>query len=367
MKWNWQRKEWPNFVWEKEALEEFEQAFLKKAGILLGASKHLNTNNKKLFMSQMITDEAIKTSEIEGEYLNRESVQSSVRKHFGLASLNQKILPAEAGISEMMIDVYKTFNQSLSHQMLFRWHKMLLGNRRDILDIGRYRTHEDPMQIVSGNLSKPKVCFEAPPSKKIKNEMNQFIYWYQTEIYKDKKKSSALTKAGLAHLYFVCIHPFEDGNGRIGRAISEKILSHCIGQPSLIALSQVIQKHRKDYYDALERNNKNVEVTSWLQYFSKTILEAQNYSLKILEFILQKTRLYDEFNEKLNERQKKVIDRIFEEGVEGFKGGLSAENYITITKTSRATATRDLQDLLNKRVMKKTGELKSTRYFLNLD
>jgi Fic family protein len=177
---------------------------------------------------------------------------------------------------------------------------------------------------------------------------------------------SALTRAGIAHLYFECIHPFEDGNGRIGRALAEKSLAQNIGQPSLIALAYTIERKRKDYYAALERNNKDNEITDWLTYFAKTVLEAQKNTLKRVDFYLAKAKLYERLRGRLNERQEKVIARMFRQGIDGFKGGLSAENYIRITEASRATTTRDLQDLVEKGALMKTGELRHTRYYLNL-
>lgn len=190
--------------------------------------------------------------------------------------------------------------------------------------------------------------------------------WFVETAPGAKKSLSALTRAGIAHLYFVSIHPFEDGNGRIARAISEKSLSECLGNPTLIALSQTIQSYRKNYYKALELNSQKNEITEWLVYFAETILNAQNYSLNMVDFLIEKTKLYDRVKGQLNERQEKVLERIFREGLEGFKGGLSAEKYISITGASRATTTRDLQDLVEKMVLLKVGRLKSTRYHLNI-
>jgi Fic family protein len=154
-----------------------------------------------------------------------------------------------------------------------------------------------------------------------------------------------LTRAGIAHLYFVSMHPFEDGNGRVARALTEKALSQAIGQPSLIALSHVIQRKRAAYYDALEAANKKNEITAWLTYFAETVLDAQAYSLALIDFLITKTKFCDRFRDRLNERQARTIARMFREGLDGFTGGLSAANYITITGTSRATATRDLHEL----------------------
>jgi len=163
------------------------------------------------------------------------------------------------------------------------------------------------------------------------------------------------------------IHPFEDGNGRIGRALAEKSLAQNLGHPSLIALSFTIERKRKAYYAALEDNNKDMEVTGRLRYFARTVIEAQSNTIKRVDFHLAKAKFYERRGVELNERQDKVIARMFREGIDGFKGGLSAENYITITGTSRATATRDLQDLVEKGALARVGELRHTRYFLNLE
>jgi Fic family protein len=175
-----------------------------------------------------------------------------------------------------------------------------------------------------------------------------------------------LTRAGLVHLYFVSVHPFEDGNGRIARALAKKSLAQNLGQPSLIALSYTIERSRKAYYDALERNNKELEITDWLNYFAETVIEAQRNTIKRVDFYVAKARFYDRLRGKLNARQEKVIARMFREGIDGFQGGLSAENYIAIAKTSRATATRDLQDLVAVGALIRTGELRHTRYYLNM-
>jgi Fic family protein len=210
------------------------------------------------------------------------------------------------------------------------------------------------------------VHFQAPPSDRIPDEMKQFITWFNDTVPGGKGPLPALTRAGIGHLYFESIHPFEDGNGRIGRALAEKSLSQSLGQPSLIALAYTIERKRKDYYAALERNNKDNEVTDWLTYFAETILEAQTNTLKRVDFYIAKAKFYERLREQLNGRQEKVIARMFREGIDGFKGGLSAENYIRITQASRATATRDLQDLVVKGALTKTGQLRHTRYHLNL-
>jgi Fic family protein len=367
MKWNWQQDDWPKFSYDKSKLEALETQFLKSEGILLGAFKHLNEDDKNTLKIDIICNEAIKTSEIEGEYLNRDSVQSSIRRQFGLQADNRKSSPSEQGIAEMMVDLYQTFNAPLTHEKLFAWHKMVTSGRDDLTDIGRYRTHAEPMQVISGYYNKTKVHFEAPPSSAMTKEMGTFMNWFKDTAPAGNTPLPALTRSGMAHLYFVCIHPFEDGNGRIGRGISEKALAQTFGEPTLIALSHTIQKHRKDYYNELEYANKSNEITSWLVYFAKTILDAQTYTQTYIEFLIGKTKLYDRLRGKLNERQDKALARMFKEGPEGFAGGLSADNYLSITRTSRATATRDLNELVEMDALSKTGERRHTRYHLNIE
>ena len=366
MKWNWQQKDWPGFRYDITVCKALEEQFLHRSGMILGAYKHISEDEKDNLTVDLISTEALKTSEIEGELLNRDSIQSSIRRNFGLETDNRKILPAERGIAEMMVALYRYYAKPLSHQTLFTWHKMITSGRRDLKNMGRYRTHTDPMQIVSGSVYKPKIHFEAPPSTAMKAEMNAFIDWFKNSAPKKKNSLPALTRAGIAHLWFVSIHPFEDGNGRIGRALAEKALSECLEQPTLIALSQTIQNNKKTYYSMLEQSNKQNEITEWLQYFSKTILEAQDETQTLIDFLIAKAKFFDKFRDQINKRQEKVISRMFREGPKGFQGGLSGENYISITETSRATTTRDLQDLVKKGALIKTGQFKSTRYYLKM-
>jgi Fic family protein len=221
------------------------------------------------------------------------------------------------------------------------------------------------MQVVSGPLHKPKVHFEAPPSRAVPGETERFLAWFAATAPNGEAPLAGLARAGIAHLYFVSIHPFEDENGRVARALAEKALSQAIGQPSLIALSQIIQRRRSAYYDALEAANKTNEITGWLTYFAQTVLDAQAHSMELVDFPLAKTRFYDRFRDRMNERQARVIARMFREGLDGFAGGLSAANYVTIAGTSRATATRDLQELVAMGALLQTGLLKSTRYLLS--
>ncbi len=363
MKWNWQHKNWPNFQFKKEEISKLESEFTFNSGLVFGVYKHLDKQNQENLTIELIASEALKTSAIEGETLNRDSLQSSIKRSFNLAADQKKIPAAEKGISDMMVDLYRNFDDKLTHASLFRWHEMLTNGRRDLDAIGKYRHHDEPMQIISKRLDEdPQIHFEAPPSKILKKEMDEFIKWFNTS----KSTLTPLARAAIAHLYFVSIHPFEDGNGRIARALAIKALSQSNKQPMLTSFSTIIEAGRKKYYKTLGDNNRGLEIGDWINYLGKTFIESQNHTQKLIEFLLAKTRLYDEIKGKINPRQDKVLKRIFAEGLDGFEGGLSAENYIKITKTSRATATRDLQDLVEMKVLIKSGELKGTRYFLSL-
>ena len=366
MSWNWQSPKWPIFTYDSKALEPLERDFLVRSGEFVGAFRHVGPEDQDTLKIELISDEALKTSQIEGEILNRDSVQSSLKKQFGLRQDGRPVPPAERGITEMMVDIYKNFNTPLTHDTVFAWHKMLMTGDRHINVVGSYRTHPEPMQVVSNIAHEPRVHFEAPPSSKMKEEMDAFVKWFNETAPAANRPLPPLTRAGIAHLYFVSIHPFEDGNGRIARALAEKSLAQNLGHPTLIALAYTIERARKAYYDALERNNKDTAITDWLVYFANTILDAQATTMKRVDFYISKAKFYEKFRGAFNERQDKVIARMFREGIDGFKGGLSAENYITISKTSRATATRDLQDLVEKGALTKTGELRHTRYHLAL-
>ena len=367
MRWNWEQKDWPEFLYDAKVLETLEQRFMLQSGEFLGVFRHVEADDQNALRIELISEEAVKTSEIEGEILNRDSVQSSLRQQFGLGPGDTQIPAAERGIASLMIDLYDRFVIPLDDATLFAWHNHLFGGDKRIKTIGAYRNHDEPMQVISGPIHKPIVHFEAPPSDSIPAEMLRFIAWFNETAPLGKAPLPALTRAGLVHLYFVCVHPFEDGNGRIGRALAEKSLAQNLGHPSLIALAYTIERKRKDYYAALELNNKDLEVTEWLTYFAEAIVEAQSTTIKRVDFYIAKAKYYERLRGQFGERQAKVITRMFKEGLDGFKGGLSAENYISITGTSRATATRDLQDLLEKRALTKKGELRHTRYFLNFE
>ncbi|HCD31077.1 MAG TPA: DUF4172 domain-containing protein [Phycisphaerales bacterium] len=368
MIWNWEQPDWPNFTFDASALEGFEAEFLHRAGVLLGALKHIDDDDRQQLAVDILSEEAIKTSEIEGEILDRDSVQSSIRRQFGLAADDLKVRPAERGVAEMMVELYNHIDGPLKTKRLFTWHRMLMQGHRWIDSVGGYRKHAEPMQVVSGRVDQPNVHFEAPPSADVPKEMDGFLKWFN-DTAPVPGKSQALhpvIRAGIAHLYFVSIHPFEDGNGRIARAISELALSQALKRPTLIALSRTIEQNKNAYYDQLEHSNKANEITGWLTYFGQTILNAQAETHRFIVFLIEKAKLFDRVRDQINERQSKCLLRLFKAGPDGFVGGLSAQNYISITRASKSTATRDLTELVEMGVLDKSGERRHTRYRLNI-
>jgi Fic family protein len=365
MPWNWTQPDWPHFRYDASALAALEQRFLLSSGEVIGAVRHIDRDDRDRLRIELLSDEAVKTSAIEGETLDRLSVQSSLRRQLGLDTDRRSVQPREHGIAEMTVDVYGTYALPLDDATLFRWHAMLMAGSRHLETIGAYRIHTDAMQIVSGQLDRPTIHLEAPPSAQVPEEMQRFISWFNASALTGGTPLPALTRAGLSHLWFESIHPFEDGNGRLGRALAEKALAQSLGQPSLIMLSFTIEQQRKVYYDQLEIHQRTLDVTEWLVWFSQTVLTAQQTTLDRVSFYIAKVHFYDRFRGAFNPRQEKVIARLFEAGPEGFIGGLSADNYLAITKTSRATATRDLQDLVDKGALTRSGQLRFTRYALN--
>lgn len=366
MAWNWQRPDWPKFRWKNVRLAAAEREFLIGGGVLVGTVKHLKNEERDQLTIEAMSTEALTTSEIEGEVLDRASLQSAIRKQLGLATDNRRVKPAEQGIAEMMVDLYRSFASPLSGEMLLAWHRMVVRGRRDLKDVGRYRTGDEPMQVVSGAIGLEKVHFEAPPAQQVPSEVTQFISWFNRTAPGGAEPLPALIRAGIAHLYFESIHPFEDGNGRIGRAVSEKSLAQSLGQPTLIALAATILARRASYYAALEAGNKQNEITEWLAWFAGVAIEAQRRTRALVEFLIDKTKLFERLRGQLNDRQEKALLRMFKEGPEGFKGGLSASNYARITGASPATTTRDLADLADKGALVRTGELRHARYNLDI-
>jgi len=363
---NWQQKDWPDFQFELTNLEKYLFTFYERIGHVSGMIKAIPEDMQTESLLEIMVAEAVKTSEIEGEFLSRKDVMSSIKKKLGLVTQTESKDIRTSGISSLMIDVRNNFSNSLTEQSLFDWHTMLLSHVKGI-EIGKWRTHQEPMQVVSGAVGKEKVHYEAPPSQSVPKEMERFISWFNDTSPGGRKEiKSAPVRSAIAHLYFESIHPFEDGNGRIGRAIAEKALSQGIGRPVMLSLSKTIESNKKKYYQELEKAQYSLEINSWIKYFVETILEAQIDSETQIEFTLKKVVFFDRFNNQFNDRHKKVIKRMLEEGPNGFTGGMNAKKYGGICKISKATATRDLQYLLETGALIVSGGGRSTNYSVNL-
>lgn len=367
MKYNWQKEDWTKFKYEEGLLDNLLLDFAEKIGRISGFLKGLSEESQLEAMIDLMVFEAIKTSEIEGEYFSRKDVMSSIRNNLGLNTRKEPIRNKKAeGVSELIIDVRNSYMEDLTEQKLFSWHRMLMKGSKGF-EIGNWRHHEEPMQVVSGALGKEKVHFEAPPSKMVPAEMKQFIQWFNDTAPGGKHQiNKPVIRSAIAHLYFESIHPFEDGNGRIGRAISEKALSQGAKRPILLSLSKSIESNKNKYYDSLQNAQSANEITNWLLYFVHMVIDAQHQAEEQIEFILRKTKFFDQFKNLLNQRQMKVIKRMLDEGINGFEGGMNARKYIAIAQTSKATATRDMQDLVEKDVFIPFGGGRSVRYELNL-
>ena len=364
MKYNWQQSDWPDFRYDISEFQDISFAFAEITGHVTGMVKSLPAPVQAEAMINLMVSEAIKTSEIEGEYLSRSDVMLSIRNNLGMDEVSTHITDQRAkGVADLMVDVRHSYKEPLTKDKLFDWHKMLLSGQHRQITIGAWRTQKEPMQIISGAIGKWKVHFEAPASENVPEEMCCFINWFNSTAPDGENAiKNPVLRSAIAHLYFESIHPFEDGNGRIGRAISEKVLSQNLGRPVLLSLSETIEKNRKAYYQALKTAQKSNEITDWVIYFSNTIHQAQILANEYIEFILNITKLFDQFEQQLNQRQLKVINRMLETGIDGFKGGMSTKKYVAITGTSTATAARDLLKLTKIGLFKQTGGGRSTRY-----
>ncbi len=364
-KWNWQHPDWPHFTWTARTLDRAAQQFadgFKDQNIVLRRAGEEDLDGLRI---EWLTNESIKTSAIEGEILDRDSVQASLLRRFGLRPSARRHGAAEEGIAEMMVSLYRDFAQPLDHETLCKWHIMLMSANPYIETIGGYRRHEDPMQVVSGSYGQETIHFEAPPAVRVHPEMDRFVDWFNRKT-ENADSTAALEAGAVAHLYFECIHPFEDGNGRIGRALAEKALARMLGRPTLLPLSAEICRQKKGYYAALNQANRSLDLTEWLGWFAQIAIQAQASGKQSLICVLAQTRLFDQLQGQVNARQEKALLRLFEAEPEGFEGGMSARNYQAITGASESSATRDLAALAGWGVLHKTGERRHTRYRLVL-
>ncbi len=340
--------------------------FTEKTDRIGGFVAALSSEIKKETLLVTLIVESIINVQIEGEFLSRCDVASSIRNNLGFTGAKKIRDLKSAGMASLTAYVHQYFYEKLTEEMLFKWHQMIFPVPARI-NVGQWRFHDEPMQIVSGTIGREEIHFEAPPSAKVPAEMQRFITWFnQTAPNREKTISQAPIRSAIAHLYFETIHPFEDGNGRIGRAIAEKALFQTLGYPLLISMSAAIEEKRQDYYQALKEAQRSNEITPWLAYFLNMLIEAQEKSEQLITFTLKKAQLFDQYSDQLNTRQLKVIRRMLREGPGGFKGGMTAKKYMKIADTSKATATRDLQRLSELGILKVSGGGRTTSYQIDI-
>jgi Fic family protein len=362
MPYNWERKEWPDFRWDDQLLAKLLTRASREQGRLIGRMEGLGFNLRSEAHLRTLTEDVVKSSEIEGEKLDRGQVRSSIARRLGmdvggLVAADRNV----EGVVEMMLDATTDYRKPLTADRLFAWHSALFPAGRSgmsLIKVGSWREDaRGPMQVVSGPLGRERVHYEAPPAGRVPSEMKKFLAWFAKPGDADP-----LLVAGLAHLWFVTIHPFDDGNGRIARAIADMALARSeeIGQ-RFYSMSGQIRHERTAYYNMLERTQKQgLEVTAWQTWFLECLLRAIDGAQTILGEVLAKARFWERFaKEPLNERQIKVLNRL----LDGFEGNLTSSKWAKLTKCSQDTAYRDIMDLVERGALKKdTGGGRSTSY-----
>lgn len=361
----YERDGWPAFRWSKERLATKLAAVRHKQGLLIGRMGALGFAMRNEAMLTTLTENVLKSSEIEGEYLDKDQVRSSLARRLGMDMAG--LVPADRhveGVVEMMLDATQNYTAPLTAERLFAWHAAMFPTGRSgmtPITVGAWRADENgPMQVVSGPIGREHVHYQAPPAPVLEREMATFIDWFGTELDIDP-----VLKAGIAHLWFVTIHPFEDGNGRIARAIADLALARSEGTAQrFYSMSAQIRAERKTYYDLLEATQRaDLDITPWLEWFVDCLDRAFVGAKQTLASVLAKARFWDQHRDTpINDRQHKIINRL----LNGFEGKLNTSKWAKIVKTSNDTALRDIQDLIEKGILvRNEGGGRSTSYALN--
>lgn len=363
----WAAHGWPALTFRQDILTGPLSRARLAQGTVLGLAHALGLDRHPEIVHDIWVAEAMATAGIEGEKLNLDAVRSSVMRKIGIAHSGASSRLVD-GLVDVMDDATRNFSGKLTHARLCNWQAALFPTGRSGLariELGKYRTQADSMQIVSGRPGKEKVHYVAPPSERVHAEMTRFLAWFRDSAPDGKIDVDGLVRAAVAHLWFESIHPFEDGNGRIGRAVCDMALAQDAKAPSrLYSLSRQLHESRSHYYDRLNAAQcGGLDVTDWIVWFAGQFEEACNKSAAIIRAAVDKGHFWQSAPE-MNERQKKVVQKLLDAGAGGFEGGMSAAKYGNITGASKATATRDLADLAEKGVLEITGQGRGTRYLL---
>lgn len=371
----WQTPGWPGLT---ATAPEVTAALLQarqRQGQLLGECAAVGLDATAPTLRELWVQEAMATSAIEGEQLNPDSVRSSVLRHLGLEADDGAPVSRQVdGLVDVMEDATQNFGATLSKARLCRWHAALFPtgiSQLQRIRVGDYRNHADPMQIVSGRPGREVVHYTAPPSVQVGTEMKAFLDWF-ARTRPDREPTTSLdgiARAAIAHLWFESIHPFEDGNGRIGRAIVDLALAQDAAAPQrMVSLSHQLLAQRKAYYAALQNaQHGGTDVSAWVLWFVQQYQYACEHTGTLIRTAVEKSRFWARHaTVELNARQRKVVQRLLDDGDGGFLGGLNAAKYIKMTGASKATATRDMAQLVDEGLLFTRGQGKALRYFVNV-
>jgi Fic family protein len=362
--WIYEKKDWPNFIWDDKALASLLAEARHRQGRLLGKMEVLGFPIRQEASLNILTTDVVTSSAIEGEKLDTDEVRSSIARRLGIPLQNDKTVGRDVeGIVEMMLDATQNFDQALIAERLFDWHAALFPTGRSgmhRITVGAWRPAKaGQMQVVSGPIGRERVHYEVPAASRLDEEMTQFLSWFETDL-----KLDPVLKAGIAHLWFVTIHPFEDGNGRIARAIADMVLARADGTSSrFYSMSRQIEQERKAYYTQLERQQKgSVDITSWLSWFLNCFSRAVVNAEDTLFSVLFKAELWNRINpDPVNERQRLIINHM----LDNFKGHVTTSKYAKLAKCSSDTALRDMRGLVARHILiQNPGGGRSTSYRL---
>ena len=362
----WQQPTWAEFTWDNERLITLLSEVRNLEGRVLGLMSGLGFSIQNSTSLDVMVEDVLRSSEIEGELLNADRVRSSIARHLGIKTEG---LPEPdhytEGVVQVMLDAVRNNGESLTHERLFNWHAALFPTGRSgmyPITVAAYRVGTEPMQVVSGAMGREKVHYEAPASEDVPAMMNEFLTWINGEQDLDP-----ILKAAIAHLWFVAIHPFDDGNGRLTRTITDMLLAKADGMPHrFYSMSAEILRERKGYYVALEKTTTGcMDITFWLEWFLQTLRSAILRAETTVQRVVKKSLFWQQHREvSMNERQVKVVNMLWD----GFEGKLTTSKWAKITKTSQATALRDITDLTEKGVLVVSNEGgRSTNYLLKED
>ena len=369
-RWIWQQPDWPHFHWQAETLAPLLRDCQQAQGRLLGMAGAVAGDAQAQDELDTLLQNIVTSSAIEGEQLNVASVRSSLARRLGVVTVNDgPSTPRSEGLAELMLDATQHYDAPLDLPRLLHWHQWLFPAQESLLPqhirIGSLRG-EEPMQVVSGRIDHPVVHFEAPPREGLEQQVDAFLDWLVQS--RADAALDPLLRAGIAHFWFVTLHPFDDGNGRLTRAITDLALAQAEHQAiRFYAMSASILADRADYYRVLETSQKaGLDITHWLEWFLRTLYDSLQQALQRIDRVLAKARFWQQHHHHvLSTEQIKVLNRLLDGGERGFEQGISAAKYQSVAKVSKATATRHLADLLEKGcLIRLPGGGRSTRYHI---